>query len=111
MRKFAACAVLALVFSTFIHQAAGAFPGSQYMSNGTWCRTWFGKPHEHWGDSLGKKSQQEAYEYAVRNWSAFVALEYGRKYADFGLALKKHVDCKDDHGAWGCMIKAQACRH
>lgn len=111
MLKYGVAAALAVTAFALPPQPAGAFPGSQFMSNGTWCRTWFGKPHEHWGDSAGKGSRNEAYAYAVRNWSAFVKLEYGSRYADFNLALKKEVTCKDDHGSWGCIIKAQACRH
>lgn len=65
--------------------------------------------HSHTGSSSGITKAQ-AVQAAVRDWSDFTAMEYGREWGAFSLAWAKSIDCQPSWGKWSCHIEAKPCR-
>jgi len=105
-----AAAVLALPL-VMNSSAAHAFNYGMKLPNGKTCRVVFGETHMHAGNGAdARRATAEAR--AIRGWSRFVSLEYGRKYGNWTSAEKRSMTCARDtgKGVWRCRADAQPCK-
>ena len=65
--------------------------------------------HSHSGNSSGQRSRKAAEVEAIRNWQDFTALEYGRAWGSFSLAVGKSIECSGG-GSWSCSVEGRPCR-
>ena len=65
--------------------------------------------HTHTGSSSGQTKGQ-AVQAAVKDWSDFTAVEYGKEWGAFSLAWAKSISCEPSWGKWSCHIEAKPCR-
>lgn len=80
-------------------------------SNGKICRAGILHPHMHAGNSA-HVDKTAAQMKAIRDWSSFTSLEYGRRWGHWALAMRHSVKCEHDKdaGVWRCRAEAQPCR-
>lgn len=65
--------------------------------------------HEHYGEG-SMPTRRGAELSAMRSWSGFTALEYGRPWGRYALAAGKRMDCSGSGGRWVCKTSARPCR-
>ena len=91
---------------------ANAISFSSRMSNGKVCRTNFGiEAHVHAANGA-HPDWVEAEMKAIHDWMRFTALEYGRRWANWNLAIGHTMTCAHDNdaGVWRCRAEAQPCK-
>ena len=110
--KFSVIAAAALALPIILNaSAAHAFNYGKKLPNGKTCRVVFGETHWH-GGSGTDANRAAAEARAIRHWSRFVALEYGRKYSRWSASDKQSMDCAHDadKNVWRCRATAQPCK-
>lgn len=65
--------------------------------------------HEHYGEG-SMPTKHAARLLAIRSWSGFTALEYGREWGSYRLAAGKKMDCSESAKSWLCKTYARPCR-
>ncbi len=79
--------------------------------DGMVCREIFGKVHYHNGRNWRvASSRSAALSAAINRWVGFTRFEYGSRWASWGVARRKSVNCSNSQGGWQCQVKAQPCR-
>jgi len=66
--------------------------------------------HLHYGASDSMPTRMAARRSAIEAWGSFVALEYGRSWANFRNARLKVMSCQTDEAGWSCNVEANPCR-
>lgn len=90
---------------------AEAFSLPKRMESGKICRAEFGDQHMHAANGA-HADELSAKIMAIRDWASFTALEYGRRWANWNLAIDHSMTCSRDKeaGVWRCRAEAQPCR-
>lgn len=108
---FVLAAVAAIVIpSVFAPDTAQAVSFGVRQADGMVCRVAFWRPHIHAGEGHTESSKSAAMASAIVNWAAFVRLEYGSRWGNWGIARRKVINCSGGGAAWTCILKAQPCK-
>jgi hypothetical protein len=65
--------------------------------------------HWHTGNGSGRSKKAARYD-AIRSWSDFTDLEYGRSWASFRHARGKGIRCQRSGKGYDCSVQARPCR-
>lgn len=66
--------------------------------------------HRHDGFGRTNGSKRATVQAAVRKWTSYTALEYGKAWANFRQANDRQMSCSKRTSGWACTVSALPCR-